>query len=67
MVFIKLRVESTPVTNPNRGDAQSCEPRISHPPHVASRDTITPIQSQRRRSQPYVPDYEKALPSLASK
>ncbi len=28
---------------------------------AASRDTITPIQSQRRRSQPHVPDYEKAL------
>ena len=53
------------VTRPDRGDAQSREPRISAPPHVAPRQSVTSIDSQRRRSRHYAPDYANIVPAAA--
>ena len=64
MVLVKLSVEPSPVPSTDRGDTQPCEPRISHPPRVASPKQATPIDSQPRRSQPRTPDYEKAVDEI---
>jgi len=61
VVLVKLSVEPSPVPSTDRGDAQPRDPRISHPPHVASPTQDTPIHSQPPKSQPCTPDYEKAV------
>jgi len=61
VMLIELRVETRPITRGDRSDAQTTEPRVSHPPRVAPPRPVTPIRGQHPRSQTCRLDYEKAL------
>ncbi len=56
--LVELRVETGPIPSTDQSDPQTRELSISHPPHVASPATRTPIHTQNPKSQPYIPDYE---------